>query len=155
MHPLYGALPVPYVPGRIIRGALVAHGYTCGPHCRSSQYSRTFISTTASSGTILPTLCSILWDGGFQEQGQCFFIGLSCANTFCLLLFSPFLYFLSIGWYCGTVVFGLIRCILPSPSPALLTYFNNNNNKKTSSLQQYGYSRRSFSTTLVDDDNKY
>ena len=28
MHPLYGALPVPYVPGRVTRGALVAHRYT-------------------------------------------------------------------------------------------------------------------------------
>ena len=28
MHPLYGALPVPYVPVRVTRNALVAHRYT-------------------------------------------------------------------------------------------------------------------------------
>ena len=28
MHLLYGALPVPYVPMRVTRGALVAHRYT-------------------------------------------------------------------------------------------------------------------------------
>ena len=27
MHPLYGALPVPYVPVRVTRGALVAYRY--------------------------------------------------------------------------------------------------------------------------------
>ena len=35
---------------------------------------------------------------------------------------------LSIGWYCGAGVFGLIGCISLSPSLALLTFFNNNNN---------------------------
>ena len=28
-HPIYGALPVPYVPVRVTRGALVTHRYTC------------------------------------------------------------------------------------------------------------------------------
>ena len=28
VHPLHGALPVPHVPVRVIRGALVAHRYT-------------------------------------------------------------------------------------------------------------------------------
>ena len=28
--------------------------------------------------------------GGFQEQGQCLFIGLSCSSPFCLLPFFPF-----------------------------------------------------------------
>ena len=28
MHPLCGALPVPYVPVRVTRGALIAHRYT-------------------------------------------------------------------------------------------------------------------------------
>ena len=38
------------------------------------------------------------------------------------------LFFLSIGWYCGAGVFGLIGCISLSPSLVLLTFFNNNNN---------------------------
>ena len=47
-----------------------------------------------------------------------------------LLLFFPFLFFLSmtIGWYCEAGVFGLIRCISLSLSLALPTFFNNNNN---------------------------
>ena len=39
-------------------------------------------------GTIFPILYSMVWDGGFQGQSQCFFIGLSCSLLFCLLLFS-------------------------------------------------------------------
>ena len=30
-HPLYGALPVPYVPVRVTRGALVSHRYIYAP----------------------------------------------------------------------------------------------------------------------------
>ena len=49
MRPLYGALPVVYVPGRVTRGAVIAHRYTYAPpscstsHCRSS-----FISLSVS-----------------------------------------------------------------------------------------------------------
>ena len=42
------------------------------------------------------------------------------------LLFFPFLFFLSIGWYCGAGVFGLIGCTSLSLSLALPTFFNNN-----------------------------
>ena len=39
MHPLYGALPVPYVPVRVICGVVIAHRHTYVPHrCRTSQY---------------------------------------------------------------------------------------------------------------------
>ena len=49
MHPLYGTLPVPYVPVRVTRGALVAHRYThASPRCRTLQYYRTFIPLTVS-----------------------------------------------------------------------------------------------------------
>ena len=42
-HPLCGVLPVPYVPVRVTRGALIAHRYTFAPPCcRTSQYRRTF-----------------------------------------------------------------------------------------------------------------
>ena len=38
VHPLCGTLPVPYVPVRITRGALVAHWYTYSPpRCRTLQ----------------------------------------------------------------------------------------------------------------------
>ena len=46
-----------------------------------------------------------------------------------LLLFFPFLFFLSIGWYCGAGVFVVIMCTVLSLSIALPTSFNNNNNK--------------------------
>ena len=31
MHPICGALPVPYVPVQITRGTLIAHRYTYAP----------------------------------------------------------------------------------------------------------------------------
>ena len=51
VHPLNGALPGPYVPVRVTRGALVAHRYTksyAPPRCRTLQYSRTFIPFSVS-----------------------------------------------------------------------------------------------------------
>ena len=49
MHPLNGALPAPYVPVRVTRGALVAHRYTYAPpRCRTLQYRRTFIPFSVS-----------------------------------------------------------------------------------------------------------
>ena len=49
LHPLNGALPGPYVPARVTRGALVAHRYTYAPpRYRTFQYSRTFIPFSVS-----------------------------------------------------------------------------------------------------------
>ena len=49
VHPLKGALPGPYVPVRVTRGALVAHPYTYAPpSCSTLQYSRTFIPLSVS-----------------------------------------------------------------------------------------------------------
>ena len=49
MHPLYGALPVPFVPVQVTRGAVIEHWYTYAPpRCRTSQYRRTFISLSVS-----------------------------------------------------------------------------------------------------------
>ena len=49
MHPLCGALTVPYVPVQVTRGAFIAHRYTYAPpRCRTSQYRRTFISLSVS-----------------------------------------------------------------------------------------------------------
>ena len=45
MHPSSGAFPLPYVPERVTRGALVAHGHSFAPpRCRTSQYRRTFVA---------------------------------------------------------------------------------------------------------------
>ena len=51
-----------------------------------------------------------------------FFIGLSCSLPFYSTVFT--LFNLSIGWYCGARVFGLIGCKLFSPSLALPTFNN-------------------------------
>ena len=49
MHPVCGALPVPYVPVRVTRGTLIAHQYTyVPPRCRTSQYLMTFILLSVS-----------------------------------------------------------------------------------------------------------
>ena len=49
VHPLNGALPIPYVLVRVTCGALVTHWYTYAPPCcRTLQYSRTFILFSVS-----------------------------------------------------------------------------------------------------------
>ena len=49
MHPLSGALPLPYVPARVTRGALVAHRHSFAPsRCNTSQYRRSFVPLSVS-----------------------------------------------------------------------------------------------------------
>ena len=72
VHPLNGALPGPYVPVRVTRGALVAHRYTYAPlHCRTLQYSRTFIPFSVS---LWNDLANPVFDGaglaGFKSQAK-------------------------------------------------------------------------------------
>ena len=46
---LSGALPLPYVPVHVTRGALVSHGHSFAPsNCRTSQYRRTFVPLSVS-----------------------------------------------------------------------------------------------------------
>ena len=76
MHPLYGALPVPYVLVRVTRGAVIAHRYTLASRrCRSSQYPSTLIPLSVS-------LRSDLGDPVFD--GVCLAGFKSCANAFLL-----------------------------------------------------------------------
>ena len=96
MHPLNCALPGPHVPVRVTRGALVAHRFTYAlPRSRTSQYRRTIIPLSVS---LWNDLANPAFDGaglaGFNSRAQCIFIGLSCS-------IFPFLFFESIGWYCG------------------------------------------------------
>ena len=74
MHPLNGALPEPYVPVRVIRGALVAHRYTyVPPHCRTSQYHMDFIHLPVS---LWNDLANHVFDGvglaGFKSRANTF-----------------------------------------------------------------------------------
>ena len=49
LHPLYGALPVPYVLVRVTRGAVIAlQSTSMPPCCRTLQYHRTFIPLSIS-----------------------------------------------------------------------------------------------------------
>ena len=49
MHPLSGALPLPYMPVRVTRGALVAHRHLFAPpRCSTSQYRRSFLPLSVS-----------------------------------------------------------------------------------------------------------
>ena len=70
VHPLNGALPGPYVPARVTRGALVAQRYPFAqPRCKTLQYSRTFIPFSVS---LWNDLASFVFDGvglaGFKSR---------------------------------------------------------------------------------------
>ena len=76
MHPLCGALLVPYVPVWVTRGALIAHRYTYAPpRCRTSQYSRTFIDLSVS---LWNDLADPVFDGvglaGFKIRSNAFLL---------------------------------------------------------------------------------
>ena len=76
MHPLYGDLPVPYVPVRVTRGAVIAHQCTYAPpRCRTSQYRRTFILLAVS---LWNDLGDPVFDGvglaGFKSRANAFLL---------------------------------------------------------------------------------
>ena len=90
MHPLIGALPGPYVPVRVARGALITHLYTYAPpSCRTSQYSTTFIPLS-TCGMILLTQYSMVWDWWVSRAGPMLFYWPRMLYPFYyLLLFFP------------------------------------------------------------------
>ena len=108
-HPLSGALPGPYVPVRVTRGALVAHWFSYAPpRCRTSQYRRTFVPLSVSLWNDLrdPVFDGVGW-AGFKSRDNFFFFALLLALFLPSTVF-PFLFFPSMGWYCEAGVFGLI-----------------------------------------------
>ena len=131
MYPLYGALPVPYVPEQVTGCALVAHQYAQTPNnCRTTHYRKTFILSHCSCGTIL--LTTSVFDGvvlaGFENRANVFSLT-KLLDIFLSSAVFPFLFFLSIGRYCGGEVFRLIGRRILSPSLALQTSFNNKEGK--------------------------
>ena len=102
MHTLNGALPGPCVPVRVTPGAPVAHRYTYASP--SSLQNLAVLQDFPLPVSLWNDLadhffrwCGTSW---FQEQGQCFFIGLSCSiltivfYSFCIsLLFREYHYF--------------------------------------------------------------
>ena len=76
MNPLSGALPSPYVPARVTRGALVAHRHSfVPPHCRTSRYHRTFVPLSVS---LWNNLSDPVFDGvglaGFKSRANAFLL---------------------------------------------------------------------------------
>ena len=76
MHPLCGALPVPYVPVWVTRGAVIAHRFTYAPlRCRTSQCRRTFIPLLVS---LWNDLSDPVFDGvgleGFKSRANAFLL---------------------------------------------------------------------------------
>ena len=102
-HPLCGALPVPYVPVRVTRGAVIAHRFTyVTPCCRTSQYHRTFIPLSVSLWNDLSDpVCDGVGLAGFKSRPMPFYWP-SCSLTFCLVLCS-----LSLLSFYGLVLWGL------------------------------------------------
>ena len=76
MHPLGGALPLPYVPARVTRGSLVAHRHSFAPPlCRTSQYRRTCVLLSVS---LWNDLSDPVFDGvglaGFKSRANAFLL---------------------------------------------------------------------------------
>ena len=127
MHPLSGALPLPYVPARVTRSALVADIVTHSSLLIVGllRIAEALCPSRCLFRTILVTLFLMVWNWRVSRAKPM----LSCWHdllfVFCLLLF--YLFIPSMGWLCGVGVFGLIVFSL-SPGLAQRTPINNNNN---------------------------
>ena len=95
LHPLCGALPMPYVPVRVTRGTLIAHRYTYAPPCcTTSQNCRTFIPLSVS---LWNDLVDPIFDGvgfaSFKSRSNAFLLAwlLSAFFVFNYFPFSSFL----------------------------------------------------------------
>ena len=76
MHPLSGALPLPYVPAPVTLGALVVHRQSFAPpRFRTSQYHRTFVPLSVS---LLNDLSDPVFDrvglAGFKSRANAFLL---------------------------------------------------------------------------------
>ena len=93
------------------------------PRCRTSQYHMTFISLSVS----LWNFCDPKFDGvglaGYESRVNVFFVVRTLFVFYTLFRCFPFLFFLSIGWFCGAGVFGLTRCNPLTPIFELPTMF--------------------------------
>ena len=87
----------------------------------------------------------VLW--GFQEQGQCLFIGLA-AHTIFVSYVSRFSSFIFMGQQCGGR--GRTNSVNLSPSLALPTCCNNYNNKITLSIHYIIWQNQLLLVTLWD-----
>ena len=113
VHPLNGALSL-----------YLDHMCQCGLHAVLWSHICTLMHRLAAeprstAGLLFPSRCpsetillapySMVWDWRVSRAGPMFFfIGLSCSIPTIVFYSFPFLFFLSIGWYSGAQVFGLI-----------------------------------------------
>ena len=75
MHLLYGVLPVPYVPVRVTRGAVIIHRNTYAPpRCRTSQYRRTFIPCQFLWNKLIDPIFYGLGLAGFKSRANAFLL---------------------------------------------------------------------------------
>ena len=112
MHPFCGALPVPYAPVRVTRGALIAMRLPAAEHRSTALL---LFSSQYISVMIWLTPYSMVWDWRVSRAGPMPFCWPSCYLLFCLLFclffcllwpscyllvanYFPFLFFSSIGW---------------------------------------------------------
>ena len=117
LHPLYGVLPVPYVPVRVTRGAVIEPRYTYAPpRCRTSQYSRLLFPFQCLCGTILVTPYTMVWDWQVSRAGPMPFYWPSCSLPFCLLLFSRslFSFYGLVFWGWGLRTIRVVQGSLPT-----------------------------------------
>ena len=84
-------------------------------------------SSRCPCGMILLTPYLMVWDWRVSRAEPMLFYWPKMLYLFYNLRLFSLLFFLSIGWYYGAGVFGLIGCISLSLSLALPTFFHNNN----------------------------
>ena len=84
-------------------------------HCLAAEPRSTaglLFPSRCLSGTILLTPYSMVWDWRVSRAGPMLIYWPNCCYVPTIVFYSfPFLFFLSIGWYCGAGVLGLIGCI--------------------------------------------
>ena len=95
MHPLSCALPLPIC----LRVLLVVLWLLIGTRSRLPVVGLLSIAeplcpSRCLFGTFLVTLCLMVWTGGFQEQSQCFLVGMICSFFFV----SYYFIFLLLRW---------------------------------------------------------
>ena len=134
VHPWSGALPLPYVPARVTRGALVAHRHSFAPpRCRTSQYRRSFSPLSVS---LWNNLSYPVFDGvglaDLKSRANAFMLAWSTLSflSTTVLSYSSFRGLVVWGWGLWTDrVFSL------SPGLAQRTPNNNNNNNNINMIE--------------------
>ena len=91
VHPLNGAFPGPYVPVRVIRGALVSHGTLMRLLAAEPGSSAELLFIfQCPSGTILLIPYLIVWDWRIQGQGQSLFHFFIVEKYYFIIVFNYF-----------------------------------------------------------------